>query len=311
VVPTLEAAAPPAAPPPPPALEPSPPFPPPAFPPPKPRTAKPGDGVWAPFAAEPAGGEALLYRTTVHPDPIKPHIYVAVVAADLRRVDVRLVAGTHEPLSKTVPDDHRPGLIPAADLADLLVAHNGGFMSRHGGFGMVIGGDTFLPPREDGCVVGLYRDGAVRIRTWPELAPTAAAMLAWRQTPPCLIEQAKVHPTLLAEPKTKRWGSAEGGDVEIRRSALGIAEGGRTLLYGSGEWITPRALADAMAAAGAVDAAELDINWSYTRFLLYAHPAPSAPPEVTATLIPKTKHAAGLYVRRPADRDFFYWKRKR
>ena len=115
---------------------------------------------------------------------------------------------------------------------------------------------------------------------------------------------------LLGPDKPRRWGLSETGGVDIRRSALGVAEGGRTLLYGSGEWITPRALAEAMRAAGAVHAAELDVNWSFTRFLLYGPAPKGAAPEVTATLVPKTKHAPGLYVVKPSERDFFYLVRQ-
>lgn len=299
-------------PPEPPPAAPLPPFPPPAFAAPIERTAKPGDGTWAPLVSGASGEPALLYRSNVHPDPIKPHVHVAVVAIDLRRVAVRLVAGTREPLSTTVPDDRRPGLIPAADLPDLLAVMNGGFMTRHGGWGMMIGGDVFLPPHDDGCTVALYQDGSVGIRTHAALAGTVAGMRAYRQTPPCLVQQRAVDPALLGDDKPRRWGLSETGAVDIRRSALGLADGGRTLLYGLGEWITPRALAEAMRAAGAVDAAQLDVNWSYTRFLLYGPgPSPSAPPEVTGMLIPKLKHGFGQYVARPADRDFFYLARRR
>jgi hypothetical protein len=208
---------------------------------------------------------------------------------------------------------------------------NGGFMTRHGSWGMMIRSDVFLPAHDDGCTVALYADGAVRIRTHTELighpgpaghvggdpqtpgpAGAAADMIAYRQTPPCLVEQGAVSPALLGPDKPRRWGLSETGGVDIRRSALGVAEGGRTLLYGLGEWITPVELAEAMRAAGAVDAAELDVNWSYTRFLLYGPGASSgAPPQVTATLIPKIKHATGQYVTKPAERDFFYLVRRR
>jgi hypothetical protein len=161
--------------------------------------------------------------------------------------------------------------------------------------------------------VALYADGSVRIRTHRELVGHEGGdLLAYRQTPPCLVEQGAVLPALLGEEKPRRWGLSETGGVDIRRSALGLAEGGRTLLYGLGEWITPRALAEAMRAAGAVDVAELDVNWSYTRFFLYGPGAsPGAPPQITEALIPKLKHAAGEYVTRPAERDFFYLARRR
>lgn len=291
---------------------PAPPFPPPSFAPPVDRTAKPGDGTWAPLYPGAPGEPALLYRTTVHPDRIKPHIYVAIVAVDLTRVAIHLVAGTREPIAPSVPEDRRPGLVPAADQSDLVAVFNGGFMTRHGTWGMKIGADTFLPPHDDGCTIALLANGGVRIRTQAELGGLVSApeVVASRQTPPCLVEQRAVQPALLGDEKPRRWGLSETGGVDIRRSALGVADGGRTLLYGLGEWVTPRAMAEAMRAAGAVDAAELDVNWSFTRFLLYG-PPPRTPPEVTETLIPKTKHFAGQYVTKPAERDFFYLARRR
>ncbi len=294
---------PPAAPPPPP-----PPFPPPAFRAPVEHTAKAGDGTWTALLPDPAGGPALFYRTTVHPDRVKSMVLVIVVAVDLERVAVRLVAGTREPIAPAVPAERRTGLVPAADQANLLAVMNGGFMTRHGSWGMGIGGDIFLPAHDDGCTVALFAD-AVRIRTHTALAGSLAGALAFRQTPPCLVEQGAVQPALLGDDKPRRWGLSVTGGVSIRRSALGLAGGGRTLLYGLGEAVTPRALAEAMAAAGAVDAAELDVNWSYTRFLLYD--GGTSPPQLTSTLIPEIKHAQGEYVTRPAERDFFYLARRR
>ena len=255
---------------------------------------------------------ALLYRTTVHPHPVKPHVYVAVVAVDLTRVALRLVAGTHEPISTTVPPERRPGLVPRGDLQDLIAVMNGGFMTHHGGWGMMVGGDVIAKPHDDGCTVALLVDGGVRVRTHAQLGVAPSDLLAFRQTPPCLVERGAVNEALLGGDKPRRWGLSETGAVDIRRSALGVTEGGRTLLYGLGEWVTPRRLAEAMRAAGAVSAAELDVNWSYTRFLLYGPgAAPGAPPEVTAALVPKLKHAPGQYVKKPADRDFFYLVRRR
>jgi hypothetical protein len=242
---------------------------------------------------------------------MRSQVHVTLVAIDLRRVALHLVAGTLEPKSDNVPEERRPGLVPAGDQPSLLAVLNGGFMTRHGTWGVMVAGDVFLPPHDDGCTVALYPNGMVRIRTHQELAGTVGDMLAFRQTPPCLIEQGAIGPALLGADKPRRWGLSITGGVDIRRSALGLAEGGRTLIYGLGESITPRALAEAMRGAGAVDAAELDVNWSYTRFFLYGPGAsPGAPPEVTATLVPKLKHAAGQYVTRPSERDFFYLSRR-
>ena len=293
------------------ALDPGPAFPPPSFDAPEAKTAKPGDGVWTPLVEGAAGKPPLLVRTIVHPDPGDHTVYAAIVAIDRRRVDLRFLPGTLEPKSTSVPVERRAGVIPAADQPDLLAVFNGGFMAKHGAWGMKIGADAFLPPQDEACTVAFVNDGSLRIRTWTALAPAVATLAAYRQTPPCLVEQGVLNPVLEADPKTRRWGSSETGVTTIRRSALGLDATGKTLFYGLGEWITPGRLAEAMRAAGAVDAAELDVNWSYTRFLLYAPAKPGEAPEVSETLIPKIKHAPKGYVVKASDRDFFYLVRRR
>ncbi len=255
------------------------------------------------------GGPAVMYQATVHPHPIKGFMYVVVVAIDRSRVDLHLVAGTLEPASKAVPPERRPGLVPQGHQADLIAVFNGGFMAKHGAFGMMVDGDTFLPPREDACTVALFRDRSIRIETWKDLKASEPEMAAYRQAAPCIIEKGVEHPNLETDRRPRPWGSSETGEVEIRRSALGLDASGRVLLYGLGEWVTVKALAGAMKAAGAVNAAQLDINWSYTRFLLFGRPAPGGPLQVTSTLIPKIKHSRDGYVTNPSERDFFYLKR--
>jgi hypothetical protein len=183
---------------------------------------------------------------------------------------------------------------------------NGGFMAHHGRWGMIVGSDTLLPPTSDGCAVAISGN-AVEIRTFSLLSMAPADILALRQTPPCLVEHGHVSSALLGAEKPRPWGMSETGSLDIRRSALGLTNDGKTAIFAIGEWVTPRQLAETMLAAGAKDAAELDVNWSYTRFLLYGRGAEG---DVTETLIPKTKHAPGLYVKRPSERDFFYLVRR-
>jgi len=287
--------------------DPGPSFPPPSFAPPFARTGKPGDGTFALIEEGAAKGTGTLARALVHPHPVKPDPYVVIVAIDLRKVEIALVAGTEEPTSDVVPKERRPGLVPPEDLPSLLAVFNGGFMARHGKWGMMVGGDVFLPPREEGCTVGLLEDGSVRVASYPAIAKMGAELRAYRQTPPCLIEGKTLDPRLPAEDRVRLWGAAVGGNREIRRTAIGMHEDGVTLLFGIGEWVWARDLAAAMKSAGAASAAELDINWSYTRFLLYDR---SSPPAVVSTLIEKVEYSKTGYVSKPATRDFFYLKKK-
>ncbi len=296
--------------------EPAPPPPPPPVPPPKfeapfAKTAQAADGTWQPLVAGPAGEPAFLYKSTVHPHPIKPHVYAAIVAIDLTRTEVTLVAGTDEPETKTVPESKRTGLVPGDRLDDLLVVFNGGFMAKHGKYGMMLDGEEFLTPREDACAVARRKDGSFWIAPWIEMKGKNAELSFYRQTPACLVDKGQFHPDLDSDFKMRKWGGQNNGQKDTRRSAVGLDASGKVLFYGLGEWVFPKDLAVAMKSAGAVSAAELDINWSYTRFLLMGRPSPGEPVQVVSTLVPKIEHSKRGYVEKAATRDFFYVTRKK
>ena len=98
---------------------------PPRFAPPHARTASPDDGQWSALASH--EGTALLYQATVHPSPTKGQAKVTVVAIDLARVALRLVAGTREPVSPKTMTSARPGIVPLDDHPLLIAVTNGGW----------------------------------------------------------------------------------------------------------------------------------------------------------------------------------------
>ncbi len=282
--------------------------PPPRFEAPYPTVATPADGVWIELAEGRRGEEPpLLAKSIVHPDKKRPFAAVAVVAMDLTRINVRLVAGTTEPLSEKVTLAERPGLVPTNEHADLIAVFNGGFKALHGQYGMMLDGKIFLPPRDIACTVGLYRDGTIRIRTWPQISATQSDMVAYRQTPPCLVEQDSLNNKLTES--TKNWGATVSGETVIRRSAIGVDASGKTLFYALGEAVTAQSLATAMKAVGARDAAQLDVNYAYPRFLFFDHP-PAAERRALLSLVPHVDYRSGDYVREPSPRDFFYITRR-
>jgi len=287
-------------------------FPPADFTPPHDRSAKPGDGSWRRLGDAGAGdraaeGRAALYVTSVHPHPVSRFEVVVVAAMDLRHLDLHFLPGKDDPgVAELEP---AAGLVPTVERDRLLVAFNGGFLPRHGRWGMMVQGKALVPPREEGCTIGLYRDGTVRIRPWSALKPTVQDMGAYRQTPPCLIDAGKLHPQLEAH-NERPWGGRDPNRKTRRRSALGISADGRSLLYGMGTEVGPEMLARAMAYAGAADAVQLDINWSWTRYLLYGRRAAGEPLRVTSTLIPKMTHGSRAYLKKPGHRDFFYMLRR-
>jgi hypothetical protein len=289
---------------------PAPAFAPTAFAPPVPKVAGKTDGQWIAIGdADQPDEPPLFYKTIVHPDKHRSFAAVAVVAIDLARVGLTLVPGTVEPASTVLPRAQRPGLIPNDQLAELVAAFNGGFKAEHGHFGMMIDGVALLPPRDTSCTIGLYQDGSLQIRTYPAIQDSEGDMRAYRQTPPCLVEEGQINNRLLTNESSRGWGAAVGGDTVIRRSALGLAADGKTLFYGLGVSVTADSLARAMLAAGAENAAQLDVNAIYPRFLFYAHPA-DEPPKVESGLIPDIEFAKHEYVGQAEPRDFFFLTRK-
>jgi hypothetical protein len=279
------------------------------FAPPFERVGAEGDGVWIPVADPVAPDEdPVMWKSVVHPDPRRGFAAVAIVAIDFQRANLRLVAGTREPESTTVPEDRRPGIVPPNEASDLIAAFNGGFKAMHGHYGMMLGGEVYLPPRNLACTIALYPD-SIRIRSWRAVRDTEAQMTAYRQAPRCLIEQGKLNPAL--SEANRDWGATVSGETIIRRSALGIDESGRVLFYGIGEAVTSQSIARAMKAAGAHDAAQLDVNHSYPRFLFFAKARIGDPPYAASSLIPDVSFKPAEYVIDPSPRDFFYVVRRR
>lgn len=285
-------------------------FPPPPFAPPFPGVATPGDGNWIPVPSpqDPSGPPAL-YKALIHPDARRSFAVVAVVAIDLRRVEMLAVPGFGEPASAAMERSQRTGLIPAARHPDLLAAFNGGFQAVHGNWGMMVGGVTLLAPRPIGCTVARYKDGSMRVAVWKRMADTESEMAYFRQTPPCLVEDGVVNPATRAE-KNTGWGATVDGDTVIRRSAFGLDATGKIGFYVMGDALSAGSLAQAIHIAGAHDAAQLDVNFAYPRFFFYDGNQ-SAPPRITQPLAPLQNWKNDEYSTRPQFRDFFYLARKK
>jgi hypothetical protein len=274
------------------------------------RVAARGDGVWRPVA-DPARPTdvPLLFTTMLHPDVRRPWSEAFVVA--VRLADVRLFAkaGSVEPKA-TAPGGRgvaRSGLIPHALQPELLAVFNGGFKTEHGQHGMFVDGVMLVPARAGLCTIVGFDDGSARVATWAtaeaEISQTQARVSFWRQGAPCLVENGKPNPALRDE-GTRRWGATLEGETVIRRSAVGLDAKRATLFVAVTNDTTAAALANAMLHAGATDVAQLDVNWSYPKFVLFPRDSKGIP------------HAESLFegflvgkddfVRRASPRDFFY-----
>ena len=274
--------------------------------------AAPGDGEWLGIADLRHPEEApRMYKTLLHPDKVRSWAEVFVVAVDLTRVALYPVLGTQEPQPDS--DDARilprEGKIPLDRQASLLAAFNGGFMTEHGGYGMKFDGTTVAKAKPRGCVIACYRDSSMRIASWQALASSEPDMLWFRQTPECMWEGNKLHPGLQSGSGARKWGATVDGETIIRRSAIGLNSDRSVLYVAITNHTSARVLADGLHHAGASDVAQLDVNWSYPKFVTFEpvgqtqvlHPIP---------LAPGFEYSDDEYLRKKQKRDFFFMSRK-
>jgi hypothetical protein len=182
---------------------------------------------------------------------------------------------------------------------------NGGFKEEHGHYGMKIDGVLLIKPRADACTIAMGTDGILKIAPWKVVEPDEPTFAWWRQTPACLVHQGKLHPALYDD--NTNWGAALGGGTVVRRSALGLSADGSTMFVAVSNHTSPRTIATAMSHAGAANVAQLDINYSYPRFVLF--PKAESGQRETTSLFDGFKVEKDDYLREKSVRDFFYLTR--
>jgi hypothetical protein len=267
------------------------------------------DGKWSPVSVENDGGAPAMWKTVLHPDKAHPSAELFVVVIDLARARLHSVAGASEPATEVpaAKGHARTAVIPADRRDVLLAAFDGGWKGEHGHYGIKVDGVTLVKPREGACTIAAYEDDSVRIGPWADLADGEPRMRLFRQTPPCMYARGARHAGLAAE-TTTNWGAAANGDPVIRRSAIGLNEARDALFVSVSNAMTAPAIADGMHHAGAHDVAELDVNWSFPKFLVFARNATGA--LEASSLFAGFVSTKGEYVRQPSARDFFYLARR-
>jgi hypothetical protein len=271
----------------------------------------PGDGEWLPMTSPDRPDDpVMMMKTLLHPDKNRSWAEVFVVAIDLRRVRVHLVPGTKEPAATEdfamgVP---RPGVVPPEHRERVLGAFNGGFKTEHGQYGMFVDGLTFVKPKATACAIAAYDDDTMRVASWDKLQPSTSHMVFWRQTPVCMYEDDQLHWRLADPGLAKKWGATLDGETVIRRSAIGIDRTGNVLFVSISNNTTARVIADGMHHAGAVTVAQLDVNFSYPKFVTYEkhRAADGEQKRMAIPLADGFEFSEDEYIREPSRRDFFY-----
>jgi len=272
--------------------------------------AAPGDGVWVPVPdPEHPEAPAVMYKTLLHPDPERNYAELFIVSMPSGQVKLTSVPGTEEPASENPAAATLPGrgLIPSDQRGQLLAAFNGGFRAEHGHHGMMVGGVTLLQPRADMCTTAGYEDGSLQIGTYSRLAALPQKPLWYRQSPRCMVELGALHPGL-RDPNARGWGATLDGETVIRRSAIGLSQDGERLFVAVTNFTTARALAQGMRAAGGWNVAQLDVNRSFPKFLLF--PRDEAGKRHAVSLFQGFLYEPEEMIEEPNPRDFFYLVRR-
>ena len=273
----------------------------------------PGDGEWVAMVDPDRPDDApYMMKTLLHPDKNRSWAEVFVVAIDLRRTRLELVPGTKEPVATedAALAMTRPGVIPPERRDSVIAAFNGGFKTEHGQYGMFADGTLLVKPKPGVCAIAAYKDGSVRVATWDKLADAASTMAFWRETPVCMYENDVLHFRLADPNLARKWGATLDGETVIRRSAIGIDRAGTVLFVSISNHTTARVIADGMHHAGATTVAQLDVNFSYPKFVTFEqkkHLEPGAAAKrIAIPLADGFEFSEDEYIREPSRRDFFY-----
>jgi len=266
--------------------------------------ALPGEGVWTTAGLPGPGPDALppVAKAFIRPDAARPYALVTLLQVDLRVARLHIVAGTAQPGGPRGLAG--PGVIPPVDWQGdrLLAAFNGGFKYADGAYGLMSGGTVYVPPVWGAATVALTSAGHVIMGSWGldrRLTGANGGLTAWRQNGPLLIDHGRI------TPRTQdgaAWGLTILNHAYTWRSGIGLTRRG-TVLYAGGDALSAATLAQALRAAGAVTAMQLDINPFWVRAVTYGRTA--AGYLVATPLNPGMYGTGRAYVTGDA-RDFFY-----
>lgn len=220
-----------------------------------------GEGAWTTVGLPRSSpDDVLMAKTFVRPDKSRPYALVGVLLMDARRIRLSIVGGTVDPGGDRGVKG--PGLIPQAALPNLLVAWNGGFKGPHGNYGMTSDGKEYRPLRNGLATIAVMKNGSLKMGEWGRDLQWDESMVAVRQNAVLLVDHGEVSKRTTEGNDT--WGYVEVNSAEFItwRSAVGLTKEGN-LLYAAGNSLSAKTLAEALWAAGAVTAMQLDINSPY------------------------------------------------
>ena len=222
---------------------------------------------------------------------------VTLMRFDQRRVHLDLHAGSRDGGVSGWTYGDRVG---PTEIHSLIAAFNGAFKLTYHDVGFLSGGHVAVALKPGLASVVTYTDGTTNIGAWGNGVPSKRrTVFSVLQNQRLLVDRGAPAPTLASCILTC-WGGTIKDVTVVARSGLGITASG-ALVWAAGEQLSPAALADALIAAGAVRAIELDINPFWVAGYLYPH-HPTGP--VAVGVVPGMHGIAGMLLA-PYSRDFF------
>ena len=267
-------------------------------------TALPQIG-WQAYGPTVNGGPAMA-QALLTLDPTRPYAGIALVRIDLSKLQLHMMPGFLEPSHSANVQHAFPnlGLMPASDQSRLVAAFNGGFKAINGQYGMMVNGVTLLPPTPGIATIAIYRDGHIQIGAWRQDILPTPDIAAYRQNCPLILQNGQLNSEVSVDNRTV-WGQTIGNKEVTWRTAVGITQDGRYLIYAVGNGSTVDTLAQALQNAGAYNAMQLDINRHYAHFVTY-QPAGKTSSSLSAVqLLSQMENDPTIYLVAHS-RDFFY-----
>lgn len=257
------------------------------------------EGKWRVRKLAAFPGEAVAAFTYVRPDQERPFAYVTLFQVDMQKMRLGSVAGKSQPGGPVgMPG---PGVVPSPIIASgsLVGAFDGGFQYRDGQYGMIVGGTTYLPLKNDLATLVGYTDGRLALIDY-QGQDLGSGVAFVRQNCPMLVMNGQI---ASSDPANKKmWGRTLTSGIYTWRSGLGINREGN-LIFAVGNNLTPGTLAAALKAGGAVNAMQLDINPSWVRFNIFDTLGNGQ--YKSSTLIKELRDGSSYYLH-GYSKDFFY-----
>jgi len=224
--------------------------------------ALPGEGSWHVLAS--SGGAPVLQVAYLRPDATHTSYTAAVAWMDTSRLRFTLHPGTQEPGHGPWPVSSS---ISAGERPSLLAAFNGGFRMDAARGGWLEGGRTVGHLRVGAASLVILPNGHATVGQWGRDVGPGTGATAVRQNLDLLVDHGAPAAGLAGNSRGK-WGKTVGNRLYVWRSGVGVTSAGG-LVYVSGDRLSATTLAALLARAGCVRAMELDINRSWTSFVVY------------------------------------------